>query len=67
MKRLGLTLAVVVVALARAVPAAGHPAPFSYIDVLLKPASLDVAVVAHIFDVAHDLGIDPADRRRGQA
>ena len=43
MKRLGLTLAVAVAALACAVPAAAHPAPFSYIDVVLKPASVDVA------------------------
>src|SRR5438552_5455520 len=62
MKRLGLTLAVAVAALARAVPAAAHPAPFSYIDLVLKPASVDVVVVAHIFDVAHDLGVDSSDK-----
>ena len=42
--------------------ASAHPAPFSYIDVSLAPGALDVAVVAHIFDVAHDLRIDPSDR-----
>ena len=43
-------------------PAAAHPVPFSYVDVKLSPQSIDVAVVAHVFDVAHDLGIDPPER-----
>jgi hydrogenase/urease accessory protein HupE len=58
---------------AAAAPAGAHPAPFSYIDVRLPGAAVDLTVVAHIFDVAHDLGLedanlllDPAvlDRRR---
>jgi hydrogenase/urease accessory protein HupE len=44
--------------LAVASPAAAHPAPFSYVDVLLGERSLDVTVVAHVFDLAHDLEID---------
>ena len=40
--------------------ALAHPAPFSYVDVRLRPAAIDVTVVAHVFDLAHDLGIsDP--------
>lgn len=40
-----------------ATPAAAHPAPFSYIDVRLERGTVEVAVVAHVFDVAHDLGL----------
>ena len=43
-------------------PAAAHPAPFSYVDVRLQGSEMRVAVVAHIYDVAHDLGIEPIER-----
>ena len=43
-------------------PAIAHPVPFSYVDVTLQPHSLEVTLVAHVFDVAHDLGIDPPER-----
>ena len=39
-----------------------HPAPFSYADLSLTPAAIDGGVVLHVFDVAHELQIDPADR-----
>jgi hydrogenase/urease accessory protein HupE len=39
-----------------------HPAPFSYIDLRLQRDAIDGIVVAHIFDVAHDLNIDDAAR-----
>ena len=39
-----------------------HPVPFSYIDVQVQPNAVDLTVVAHIFDVAHDLNIVQADR-----
>ena len=38
-------------------PATAHPSPFSYIDVRLPGAAVELTVVAHILDVAHDLGI----------
>ena len=47
--------------LAMAVPAAAHPAPFSYVDVVLRERAVDVKVVAHVFDVAHDLGLASPD------
>ena len=54
-----LVPAAVVLGLAAvAAPAGAHPAPFSYIDVRVGPAALDVSVVAHVFDVGHDLKID---------
>jgi hydrogenase/urease accessory protein HupE len=44
--------------LAMASPSAAHPAPFSYVDVLLGERSVDVTVVAHVFDLGHDLEMD---------
>src|SRR5471030_1036933 len=49
-------------ALAIAIPAAAHPVPFSYLDIQLQPSAVDVSLVAHIFDLAHDLQITPAER-----
>ena len=43
-------------------PVQAHPVPFSYLDVQIEPSAVDVALVAHIFDLAHDLQINPADR-----
>ena len=43
-------------------PALAHPIPFSYVDVKLQPGAVELTVVAHVFDVAHDLGIEPPER-----
>jgi len=43
-------------------PASAHPVPFTFIDIRLQPASLDLTLVAHIFDVAHDLGLQPQEQ-----
>ena len=43
-------------------PAAAHPSPFSYVDVRLQGTELRVSVVAHVYDVAHDLGVEPIER-----
>jgi hydrogenase/urease accessory protein HupE len=45
-----------------AMPAAAHPAPFSYLDVRVEPDACEVGVVVHIYDVAHDLGISPMEQ-----
>jgi len=42
--------------------ASAHPVPFSYLDVQLQKSSIDVSLVAHVFDVAHDLQVTPAER-----
>lgn len=42
-------------------PALAHPVPFTYIDVHVHPAAVDVAVVAHTFDLANDLKIQPPE------
>ena len=36
--------------------------PFSYVDLRLQADVIDGGVVAHIFDLAHDLDITPAER-----
>ena len=43
-------------------PAAAHPVPFSYVDLRLQPGAIEGTVVAHIFDLAHDLNVAPAER-----
>jgi hydrogenase/urease accessory protein HupE len=53
----------VLAALGLAAPqAAAHPVPFSYLDVHLEESRLDGALVVHVFDLAHDLQIDPPER-----
>ena len=43
-------------------PATAHPAPFSYVDLRLQRDAIAGTIVAHIFDVAHDLNIADAER-----
>jgi hydrogenase/urease accessory protein HupE len=45
-------------------PAIGwaHPAPFSYADLYFTNDAIDGAIVLHVYDLAHDLRIDPAER-----
>ena len=45
-----------------AAPASAHPAPFSYVDVRLDGANVELTVAVHEFDVAHDLGVADASR-----
>ena len=61
LRALRCTLAVLAAVLA---PRAGlaHPVPFSYLDLRLQPTAIDGTLVAHIFDVAHDLNVEPPDR-----
>jgi hydrogenase/urease accessory protein HupE len=42
--------------------ALAHPVPFSYLDLRLSGVGLEVTLVAHIVDLAHDLGVEPAER-----
>ena len=43
-------------------PVAAHPVPFSFVDVHAGSEALEVSVVAHVFDLAHDLGLQPPER-----
>jgi hypothetical protein len=36
--------------------------PFTYLDLRVQPNAIEGSLVAHIFDVGHDLTIDPAER-----
>ena len=60
MKRLGP--AAIILLLSMASPASAHPIPFSYLDLRLRPDGIDGTLVAHIYDVAHDLRIEPMER-----
>jgi len=53
---------VAVALLALATPASAHPVPFSYLDLRLQPHEIDGTLVAHIYDVAHDLNVSPMER-----
>jgi hypothetical protein len=39
-----------------------HQAPFSYVDLRLQPGLMQGSIVAHVFDVAHDLNIAKPDQ-----
>ena len=41
--------------------AAAHPAPFSYLDLKISANRVDATLVAHIFDLAHELNLAPSD------
>lgn len=58
MTSLGRRLLAAVAVAAVPAAAAAHPAPFSFVDVRLGGGTLDVTVVAHVWDVAHEFGID---------
>ena len=45
-----------------ATPAVAHPSPFSYLDVQIRDRAVDVTLVAHVFDIAHDLNIPDLNR-----
>ena len=53
---------VVTALLLRATAATAHPVPFSYLDVHVQPNTVGIALIVHVFDVAHDLHLDPPER-----
>jgi hydrogenase/urease accessory protein HupE len=62
-KRLGLAAALVAAAMLGLPPAASaHPIPFSYLDLRLQSDAIEGTLVAHIYDVAHDLRVEPMER-----
>jgi hydrogenase/urease accessory protein HupE len=52
----------VAIALLGAQRAGAHPVPFSYLDLRLKADAIEGSLVVHVFDAAHDLKIEPAER-----
>jgi hydrogenase/urease accessory protein HupE len=55
-------VSIVILAIWLAMPAMAHPVPFSYLDIQLQQASVDVSLTIHIYDLAHDLNITPMER-----
>ena len=55
-------VAALAVAAVPASPAAAHPVPFSYLDVRISNGAIDGALIVHVIDVAHELGVEPAER-----
>jgi hydrogenase/urease accessory protein HupE len=45
-----------------AASAGAHPAPFTFLDLRLQADAIEGTLVAHIFDVGHDLKIEPPER-----
>jgi len=43
-------------------PAAAHPAPFSYLDIVFRDGGIEGTLVIHVIDAAHDLSVTPVDR-----
>ena len=39
-----------------------HPAPFSFLDLLIDERGVRGSLIVHDLDAAHDLGVEPADR-----
>src|SRR5439155_24305982 len=58
MRRLALAILGTVLGASRV---SAHPAPFSYVDVTIGERQVDVALVAHTFDVAHELAAQPPE------
>jgi hydrogenase/urease accessory protein HupE len=42
--------------------ATAHPVPFSYVNLRLDAGAIEGEVIAHVYDLAHDLGIEPMDQ-----
>jgi hydrogenase/urease accessory protein HupE len=57
-----LVLACAAVLWLAALPADAHPIPFSYVDVRLEGSAINLTLVVHDFDLAHDLGLATPER-----
>ncbi len=55
-------LAAAAAVLGVSLPAAAHPVPFSYLDVRNEPDAIEIALVVHVFDVGHDVAVEPPER-----
>ncbi|HEY2384721.1 MAG TPA: HupE/UreJ family protein [Terriglobia bacterium] len=53
---------IVVFVLMFAFAADAHPVPFSYLDLQLHDTSIDLTLTVHIYDLAHDLQVNPMER-----
>jgi hydrogenase/urease accessory protein HupE len=62
MRRFMRGVLLLVALLSVATPAFAHPVPFSYLDVRVEGAGASGTLTVHVFDAAHELGIDPPAR-----
>src|SRR5262245_4430180 len=60
--RLGRAWSVMLLLVAAVAPASAHPVPFSYLDLHVNRVAIDGTLVVHVFDAAHDLGIEPPEK-----
>ncbi len=58
----GVALFALILILSFAPYALAHPVPFSYLDVRIERGAIELTLVAHMYDIAHELGIDPPDQ-----
>jgi hydrogenase/urease accessory protein HupE len=42
-------------------PAAAHPAPFSYLDIVFRDGGIEGTLTIHVIDAAHELSVTPVD------
>src|SRR5687767_2743186 len=61
MKRLGIAAAALLFLLITRQTWA-HPIPFSYLDLHIHADAIEGTLIAHNFDIAHDLNLDPPER-----
>jgi len=59
MRRVAFLLALLA---CRPAPAAAHPVPFSFLDLRIGADGVTGTLTVHVFDAAHELGIDPPER-----
>jgi len=57
-------LSVILYVFSLAQAASAHPVPFSFLDFYLTSQGMEVSLVLHDFDLAHDLGIASPERLR---
>ena len=60
--RWGIVVLLAAVCLLPAKPAAAHPIPFSYLDLRIDGDAIEASLVAHMIDLAHELGIEQPER-----
>jgi hydrogenase/urease accessory protein HupE len=61
-KGAAVALLAVVLIFGAAPHAVAHPVPFSYLDVRIEPGAIELTLVVHMFDIAHELGVDSPDQ-----
>jgi hydrogenase/urease accessory protein HupE len=61
MRQVRRLLLLILFAVTAAIPAAAHPAPFSYLDVRIASTGMTGTLVLHDFDVAHELHLATPD------